>query len=228
MKNKRMQNKRIDFFIRKERWKRDNRTHRYGIFTIIALVILVVIIAAAAFLILDTMRMEKKIAEGEAMLQDPQLLQFYQDVESLNQRESMYLSIKESLANLDVITETYPNVDRNFFNHLLLGNDPGVSISNMSYDGNSGQFSFAVEVTGYGSWTKFINKMTNSPYFTGFNYIGYQKDIATDNYYSGFSVQLVKVEDLEAKDENPEQIPEQIEEVPVTTEENPGQTEEVE
>lgn len=194
MKNKGMTNKRIDFLVRKEQWKRDNRTHKHGSVTIISVVVLIFLLASAAFLIADTARMEKKIAEGEAMLQDPQLLQFYQEVESLSQRENMYRSIKESLANLDEITATYPKIDREFFNHLLLGNDPGVAISNMGYDGNSGQFNFQVMATGYGAWTNFITKMEKSSYISAFNYFGYQKDIATDTYYSGFSVRLMRPE----------------------------------
>ena len=194
MKKKGIKNKRIDFLVRKEEWKKDNRTYKYGSVTIISVVVLILFLAAAAFLIVDTARMGKKIAEGEAMLQDPQLLQLYQEVESLNQRENMYLSIKESLANLDEITATYPNVDREFFNHLLLGNEPGVTISNMGYDGNSGQFSFKVTATGYGPWTNFITKMEKSSYISAFNYFGYEKDNANDTYHSGFSVRLIRPE----------------------------------
>lgn len=191
-----MKNKRIDFFLRKEEWKKENKKVKYGTFTIISVLVLILLLAGAAFLILDTARMEKKVAEGEAMLNDPQLLQFYEQVESLNQQETMYLTIKDSLANLDVITDTYPSVDREFFNHLLLGNDPGVEISGMSYDSSTGQFSFSVRAQGYGSWSKFISKMENSNYVTGFSYYGYDKDIEADTYYSGFSVQLVNVKKI--------------------------------
>ncbi len=192
MKNKNIKNKRIDFFVRKQQNKRDNRTYRYGTFTTISIIILILFLSFAAFLVLDTARMERKIVEGEAMLQDPELLQFYQDVESLKQKERMYLSIKDSLANLDVITATYPNVDRHLFNHLLLENDPGLAISNISYDGNSGQLNFEVRSAGYGGWTNFVNKMENSSFISDFNYSGYQRDIASGTYFSGFSVRLVK------------------------------------
>lgn len=196
-----MKNKQIDFFIRKKQWKKENQTNTYGPFAIVSAVVLLLLLLAAAFLIFDTNRMEKKISEGEAMLQDPQLLQFYEEVEELNQREAMYLSIKDSLANLDSITSTYPNVDTELFNHLLLGNDPGVVISNLSYDGASGQLSFGVTAKGYWAWDKFIVKLEKSPYFTGFNYYGYDRDIANDEYAAGFSVQLVKVEKTSIKKE---------------------------
>lgn len=189
-----MKNKRIDFFLRKEQWKKESKSIKYGSMTIASIIILIFLLGTAAFLILDTARMDKKTAEGEAMLNDPQLLEFHKKVESLNQQENMYLAIKESLANLDIITATYPNVDREFFNHLLLGNDPGVAISGMSYDGASGQFSFGVTAQGYGSWSKFITKMENSNYFTEFSYYGYDKDIEADRYSSAFSVQLLKIE----------------------------------
>lgn len=187
-----MKNKQIDFFIRKKQWRKENRTNSFGPFAIVSSLVLVLLILGGSFLIFDTVRMEKKVAEGEAMLQDPKLLEFYERVEELNQRESMYLSIKDSLANLDSITSTYPNVDTQLLNNLLLGNDPGVVISNLSYDAASGQLSFGVMAKGYYAWDRFITKMEKSPYFSSFNYYGYDRDIATDDYSAGFSVRLVR------------------------------------
>jgi hypothetical protein len=187
-----MKNKRIDLYVQRQKAKKQERS-RVGGRTKVALAFLILLVAAAAFLLLDTNRMEKKTMEGNAVLNDPANLARYEEISSLNQREASYLSIKENLDGLNKIIDSYPDMNRDFFSHLMTGNAPGVVLSNFSYDAASGLFSMFVSAEGYAGWTQIISKLEESPYITGFEYAGYQRNLSQNIYSANYTFRLVKV-----------------------------------
>ena len=185
-----MKKKRIDLYVQRQKAKKQDRA-KTGSRTKVGLVFLLLLVVLAAFLFLDTNRMEKKIETGNAVLNDPANLDRFEEINSLNQREAAYLSVRENLDGLDQILQSYPEVGRDLFSHFLMGNAPGITLSNISYTAATGQFTMSVEAASYSSWTQYISKLEKSPFITGFEYRGYQRDLGRDAYFSSFSFQLV-------------------------------------
>lgn len=187
-----MKRKYIDFYERREEAKKKSRKSERNLLLNILVVTLVFLILSAGFLIVDKMITEYKTGNLQKYIEDPENMAKFQELENLKQREASYLSIKNNLNRLKEIGGSYPDVGKDFFEHINGENLPSLTLSSFTYDASSGRFSMYCVAGSYEAWDAFVSKIENSNYITDYQYTGYQRNLSNDTYSSAFNFKLVK------------------------------------
>jgi len=122
------------------------------------------------------------------MISSPENMEKYAYISELNRKETEYTAIISDLASIEGVVSSYPVAAKDFFEYLTGGN-PGVTLTNFSYDGNAGVVNTSGKAQGYEAWTAFIEKIEGSSYLTDYMYQGYEIE-AANIHKADFSFRL--------------------------------------
>ena len=182
-----MKKKYIDFYERREEAIRLGRKQKRGFHVPFTIGLVVILLLAGGFLAINTYSLNHRTKTLQTFINDPANSGRYEEVQKLNKRENSYKSTIKNLGELKEIKNSYPHADRDYFDHIMKGNDPGVILGDFNYDGNSGTFSMNAMARDYQSWTRFIDKIENSSYMSEYHYTGYDRSEGSLDYYASFS-----------------------------------------
>lgn len=186
-----MKNKHIDLLIQREKSRRDYVKQISSARNKILFFLVAVIVFSAAFLLVDTNRLERKSASIDEMITSPESMHKYARITELKHKEADYATIIKDLSSIEGVVSSYPVAAKSFINFFVKDNPQGIEITGFSYNANSGIFNSHVRAKGYNNWTTFVNKIENSTYLTDYEYSGYERDGIQDIYSASFSFRLL-------------------------------------
>lgn len=179
--------------------------------TIPAVLLVIIMFSISAVLFAKVAYLSAESMGYEAELGDPTILEDYNKASELDNDTQLQYYYIEGIKTFDSMLATYPDVTSDLINNIYDCNKSGIAISDINFDGNTGEITFKASSNGVDEVPNYVENLRQSGKYFKVEYTGYTLEeeeiegmIVSFKY--NFTVRCVL---LPAETPAPEEIPDE-------------------